>query len=347
MTTLFTTGELAQKLGARLVGPADLPLSGLATLDDARPGHLTFVRDKHYAQQWASSKASAAIAAESAGLPTPAQDPPRALLLVKDADHALIALLDSLARTLTAVKPAPGVHPTAVIDPAATIAPSATVGPFCIVGAHASVGEGSWLVSGVTLGAHASIGRGSTLHPGVVVYDRCVIGNACIVHANAVIGADGFGYRPAPKELLAQTGGILKVPHVGNAVIHDLVEIGAGSCIDRAKFGSTVIGAATKIDNLVQVGHGCKIGRACLICGQSGLGGSAVLEDGVTLAGQVGVRDGIRVGAGALIMAQAGVMEDVPPNAKLWGIPAESFRDVVRKQAAVRKLVRTENNPGG
>ncbi|MBM4109636.1 MAG: UDP-3-O-(3-hydroxymyristoyl)glucosamine N-acyltransferase [Phycisphaerae bacterium] len=335
-TALFTTGELAQSLGARLEGPADLPLHGVATIESAEPGTLTFVRSRDFARGWASCRASAAIVPE--GLELPGAPEGRAVLRVRNADHALIVVLDRLSRALQAPRPAPGPHPSAVVDPSAIVAPGAVVGPLCTVGAGARIEEGAWLHARVHVGAGARVGRGSVLHPGVTLYDRCEVGTACILHAGVVIGADGFGYVPAPPELAASTGGVLKIPHVGNVVVGDLVEIGANSCVDRAKFGSTTIGTATKIDNLVQIGHGARIGRACLICGGCGVAGSVVLEDGVTLAGQVGVKDGIRVGAGATILAQAGVVNDVPPGERWWGCPAMPLRRHVRMENALRKL---------
>ncbi len=333
--TLFTTGELARSLGARLEGPEDVPLTGLATLEDAGPGDLTFVRSREFAGAWATSGASAAIVAEAVTLPANG----RALLRVPDADHALIALLERLADTLRTRRPAPGVHASAVVDPSASIAASATVGPLCSIGPGARIEEHAWLVARVHVGELARVGRGTILHPGVTIYDRCEIGNGCILHAGAVIGADGFGYVPAPPERMSATGGVLKVPHVGNVVLGDLVEIGANSCIDRAKFGSTTVGSATKIDNLVQIGHGCRIGRACLICGKCGLAGSVVLEDGVVLAGQVGIKDGVRIGARATILAQSGVTQNVPPGEKWWGCPAVPMRQYVQREAALRRML--------
>jgi UDP-3-O-[3-hydroxymyristoyl] glucosamine N-acyltransferase len=335
--TLFTTGQLAQTLGADLEGPPDLPLARLATLEDAAPGDLTFIRDQNYAAAWAASRASAAIVARRVALPTPPAG--RALLRVPDADQALVVILEDLARSMRPARPAPGVHPTAVVHPSASIAPSAVVGPLCVIEPGARVDDGAWLVAQVYLGEHARVGKGSVLYPGVRVYDRCIIGNACFLHSGVVIGADGFGYLPAPPEKAPSTGGILKIPHVGNVEIADLVEIGANSCIDRAKFGSTTVGAATKIDNLVQVGHGCRIGRACLVCGACGLAGSVILEDGVVLAGQVGIKDGVRIGARATILAQSGVTQDVPPGERWWGFPAVPLRQFVQREAGLRKLL--------
>jgi UDP-3-O-[3-hydroxymyristoyl] glucosamine N-acyltransferase len=203
--------------------------------------------------------------------------------------------------------PNQGIHPTALIDPAAELGPGVVVGPYCVIGPGTKVGAGSILHTRVTLGAHVVLGPMSILHAGVVIYDRCTIGAKAIFHSNVVIGADGFGYVPDP---LGR--GLIKVPHIGTVEIGNGVEIGACSCVDRGKFGATVIGDGTKIDNLVQVGHNVRMGRGCVVCGMCGIGGSVVMEDGVILAGHVGVADGKRIGRKATISAKSGVMDDVP-----------------------------------
>ncbi len=337
----LTTGSIASMLAAELVGRADLPITHADALDRAGPGAISFIRSHDFARRWGESRASAALVTR--GIDVPGHDPAsRALLRVADADVALVRLLEAIApppepRT-------PGVHPAAIVDPAAAIAPSASVGPRCVVGRGATIADHATLFAGAYVGAEARIGAGSVLHPGVVVMDRCVIGARCILHANAVIGADGFGYVPAPRGHPAHPG-LLKVPHVGNVVIEDDVEIGVGSAVDRAKFGSTRVGAGTKIDNLVQIGHGVIIGRSCILCGQVGLAGSAVLGDGVVLGGQAAVVDGVRVGSGAQLSGQSAATRDVPAGARYAGTPAQSLREFVALQAAVKRLVRPRNDP--
>jgi UDP-3-O-[3-hydroxymyristoyl] glucosamine N-acyltransferase len=152
-------------------------------------------------------------------------------------------------------------------------------------------------------------------------------------HQGVSIGADGFGYRPDP-----HGGGLLKVPHLGTVEVGDRVEIGANACVDRGKFGATVVGEGTKIDNLVQIAHNCRIGRSCIIAGLCGLSGSVTLEDGVVLGGNVGIADHVTIGAGARIGAKAGVMSDVPAGRSMLGCPADDLRAALRQMAAVRKL---------
>lgn len=329
-TAHFTTGALAELLDAQLVGPPDLTLNALETIDRAQPGALTFIRSREYARGWHASRASAALV--SHGVEVPGHDPAaRALLYVPDADLALIKILEAIAPRPDPTPP--GVHPTAIVDPTATLGQGVVVGPHCVVGPRSTIGDGTTLGPGVTIGADVRLGRACTLHPRVTILDRCSLGDGCILWPGVVIGADGFGYRPAP-----DGRGVVKIPHVGTVEIGRGVEIGANTCIDRAKFGATRIGDGTKIDNLVQIGHGCQIGRACLIAGQVGLAGSVVLGDGVMLGGQSGVADNLTVGSGVKVAAKSGILSDIPPGEAWFGYPALPHKQFIRMQIALRRL---------
>jgi UDP-3-O-[3-hydroxymyristoyl] glucosamine N-acyltransferase len=332
MTAGHTTGSLASILNARLDGPADLPVARLDTIDRAGPDALTFIRSPAFAARWAASKATAALISD--GIDAPGHDPARrALLHVPDADEALIAALELFAPEPSPSWGSPPRHPSAVIDPSAELAGSAHIGPGCVIGAGARVGDHSILTANVVVGPGAAIGRACTLHPGVAVLERCSIGDRCILHAGVVIGADGFGYRPSDH-------GPVKIPHIGSVRIGNAVEIGANSCIDRAKFGETIVGDGTKIDNLVQIGHNCVIGRGCIICGLCGLSGSVTLGDGVVLAGGVGIADNIVIGDGARIGGRSGVMNNIPPGQTWLGNPALPHRQQARIVAALRRIAR-------
>lgn len=333
---LWTSASLADRLGAELVGPPDLPLTRLDTLDRADERTVTFIRDARYAARWADSRAGAAIVTR--GLSPAAHDPARrALLVVEDADRALIGVLESLAP----VHESPtGSHPTAVIDPTARVDATARLGPGCVIGPRARVGARTILHAHVSLGADVAVGADCDLRAGVVVEDGCSLGARVIIHPNTVIGADGFGYRPAPHAGAGLNGApaLLKIPHAGAVEIGDDVEIGACTAIDRGKFGPTVVGSGAKIDNLVQIGHNCRIGKNCVICGATGLAGSVTVGDGVTIGGGVGVKDNVTIGAGATIAARAAVMDDVPAGETWAGYPAQPWKVTMRVVAATMKL---------
>lgn len=237
------------------------------------------------------------------------------LFLVVDQPSAALSRL--CARIEAASRPpvVAGVHPTAVVAAGARIAASAATGPFCVVEAGACIGERVDLRAAVYIGREAVIGDDCQLMPGVRIYADSEIGRRVRIHANAVIGADGFGYEWV-------NGRHEKVPQIGRTVIGDDVEIGAGTTIDRARFGQTVIGEGTKIDNLVQIGHNVIVGRHCILCGQVGVSGSVVIEDFVVLTGQVGVAGHLTIGRGAKVGAQAGIAGDVAAGSSVFGTPA-------------------------
>lgn len=326
----WTTGQLAELLGAELVGRDDIRVTRLDSLDNGDPSTLAFIRDEKYAAIWARSAAGAAVV--SRGIEPAGHDPSsRSLLIVDDADRALIALLEKI--TPAHVPPAPGIHATAAVDPSATIGADVRLGPGVAIGPDSVIGDGTVLHANVVVGAGVTIGRGCDLRAGVVIEDRCLVGDGVTIHPNAVVGADGFGYRPAPGGK-----GLIKIPHAGAVEVHDGVEIGAGAMIDRGKFGNTVIGAGAKIDNLVQIGHNCRIGRCCIICGSCGIAGSVTIGDGAVLGGGVGVRDNVTIGAGAQIGARSGVMDDIPPG-EIWvGYPARPAKETMRIVAATGRL---------
>lgn len=323
-----TTGELAKLLDAQLIGPENLTISRLEAVDRADAQSMTFIRSQKYAHAWSTSKAAAVIVSQGVKVePGPSQ----AVLIVPDADLALIRMLEIMAPPLPEL--AQGIHQSATVDPSATIDPTAHIGPNCTIGPNATVGAGSKLLAGIYLGPEASVGTDSVLHPNVIVYHRCTIGDRCLIHGGVCIGADGFGYHPSPDGT-----GLLKVPHIGNVVIQDEVEIGANSCIDRAKFASTVIGAKTKIDNLVHIAHNCNIGPSCAICGRASLAGSVTLGEGVMIGGAVNVLEHVTIGAGAQIAGGSGVIKDVPAGEAWMGAPAQPLKRQLKLLAMLKDL---------
>ena len=234
----------------------------------------------------------------------------------------MVAVLAAIESMDDASRAHAGVHPSAVVHETARLAPSVSVGANAVIEARVEVGADS------------------VIGPGAVLRRRTVIGSRVIVHPNAVIGADGFGYVPHPER------GLVKVPHVGRVVVEDDAEIGAGTCVDRAKFGETRIGGHVKIDNLVQIGHGCTVGAFSVICGQTGLAGSVRVGKGVTLAASVGIADNRSVGDGARLGARAGVMHDVPAGSDWIGAPAMPARDFMKLVALQRAMLKERSGAG-
>lgn len=314
--------EVAALLGGRLRGAADPVLSGAAGLAEAGPGDLTFVAGPDKLEAARQSAAGGFLVPPGLALDRPAVEVARPY--------------DAFARYLQRFLPdpdrvfPPGVHPTAVVDPTAVVE-AASVGPYCVIGAGVRIGAGCRLGPLVTVGCDTTIGRDCVLYAQVVVRERCALGDRVIVHAGVVVGADGFGYLPGP-------AGQVKIPQVGTVEIGDDVELGAGVTIDRATTGRTVIGAGTKLDNLVHVAHNVRIGRHCALSAQTGIAGSCELGDGVIAGGQVGIADHLKVGDGARIGAQAGVIKDVPRGAAVFGYPALDFQESFRITAALRRL---------
>jgi UDP-3-O-[3-hydroxymyristoyl] glucosamine N-acyltransferase len=343
MGATHTSGSLATHLGAEVLGRDDLEIARLEVIERAGPGTLTFIRDEGYAAEWLRSRSPCALVTRS--LRTPEFDrASRALLIVPDADLALNEVLELFSPAPTP-RP-PGVHPTAVVDPSAVIGRGVHIGPGCVIDARAAIGDGTVLIAQCYVGVDAVVGRACVFHSGVRFQDRCSIGDGCILHAGVVVGADGFGYRPSP-----DGRGVVKIPHIGKAEIGPGVEIGANSCIDRAKFGSTLVGAGTKIDNLVQVGHGCRIGRACLIAAGVGIGGSTTIGDGVMIGGQVGIADGLTIGSGVRLGGQSGVFDSIPAGESWLGTPAMNARLTMRDWAYTRRnamsiVARSNRKPG-
>lgn len=226
-----------------------------------------------------------------------------------------------------------GVHPSAVVDVSASVDSSAEIGAFCSIGRGSSIGANTRAAAGVHIGQDCFVGVGCALHPGVVIYDRTRIGDRVLLHAGCILGADGFGFAP-------QDGQWVKFPQVGSVLIEDDVEIGANSCVDRAALGVTRIGAGTKLDNMVHVGHNCDIGRNVVVAAQTGFSGGVTVGDGAIIGGQVGVGDKARIEAGAVLGSGSGVLTSkiVRAGTPQWGTPAQPLREYLEQLALMKKL---------
>lgn len=323
--SVLTAAVIAQLTRGELRGDGTVSVWSVAPLDRASDGQLSFCASPKYASQLERTGASVVlIAPDISATKTTA----RARVVVEKPQEALLALLPKLYAMPTRV---PGVHPTAVIGRGVRLGAEAQIGPYVHIGEGAVLGDRVTLDAHVVVGAGVRIGNDTHIRSNVVIYPGGDLGNRVSIHANAVIGSDGFGYVYAE-------GGHKKIPHIGRCVIQDDVEIGAGTTIDRGSIDDTVIGAGSKIDNLVQIAHNVRVGRLCLIVAQAGIAGSTRIEDGVVIGGQAGFSGHHTIGKGAKIAGQAGVFGDVPPGETWSGYPARPHRESMRAQAALFRL---------
>jgi UDP-3-O-[3-hydroxymyristoyl] glucosamine N-acyltransferase len=317
-----TLQEIAARLQCRLDGDGTAEITGVASLEEAQPGELTFYTGPKYVDALRTTRASAVIA--PAGTPT---DLP--VLFTSDPYLTFARAVELFADPW---RPPPGVHRLAAVGEGAAIAPDASIGPFAVIGEGARIGRRTIVHSHVSVGRYAAIGADCVIHSQVSIRERVTIGDRVVIQDGAVIGGDGFGFARTPE------GGHHKIPQIGSVVVEDDVEIGANTTVDRPAVGETRIGAGTKVDNLVQIAHGVRVGREALLAAQSGVAGSSVLEDRVTLAGQVGVAGHIRIGTGTVATAQTGIPNSVEPGAVVSGYPAIPNRDWLKASAIFRKL---------
>ncbi len=314
--------QIAQHVGGLVVGHGELDLRGFSPAYAAKEGDLTFAENEAYFRLAEQSAASAILVDTlfAAGSKT----------LIK-VSNARIAF----AKILPLFFPEPefrgSAHSTAVVASSATVDESAYIGPFCSIGENVKVGPKVVVEAGCSIGDHCTLGANTHLFPRVTLYPGTHIGNRVRIHAGAVIGSDGFGY-------VLDAGAHLKVPQVGHVLIHDDVEIGANTTIDRGALGPTVIGRGTKIDNLVQLGHNVVIGEHCILVSQSGVAGSTKMGSYVTIAGQAGVAGHLKLGNRVIISAQSGVMNHIPEGEKWFGSPATPDRQMKRQLLAAQQL---------
>jgi UDP-3-O-[3-hydroxymyristoyl] glucosamine N-acyltransferase len=315
--------DLAAQLGATLHGDGETEITGVAGIEGASAGQVTFVSNPRYAALAKTTRASAVLV-------TP-EFPEIAAATLRLANPYL-----AFAEAIRLLHPAqtypPGVHPTAVINPAAVIAEGAHIGAYVVVGERVRLGEGAVLLPHVVIYPGVTAGRAFFAHAHAVVREDCVLGDRVILQNGVVVGGDGFGFAKR------DDGSWQKIPQAGPVRIGSDVEIQANACIDRASVGETVIADGVKIDNLVQVGHGSNVGENTLLCAQVGLAGSTEVGRNVVLAGQVGVAGHCRIGDGAIATAQSGIPNDVAPGKVVSGYPAIDNRQWLRASAVFQRL---------
>jgi UDP-3-O-[3-hydroxymyristoyl] glucosamine N-acyltransferase len=322
---VLTAAAVAQAVGGVLHGDGDAMVTGIAPLDRAEAHQLTFLATAKYASLFAETGAGVALVApELADLPARV----RARIVVAKPHDAMLSLLASLYPAATH---ATGIHPTAVIGRGVRLGDDVSIGPYVVVGSGARLGARVRIEAGVEVGAGVVVGDDCRIFHGVTLYPGTALHERVRIHAGARLGSDGFGY-------VFRGGAHEKIPHVGRCIVESDVEIGANTTIDRGSIDDTVIGAGTKIDNLVHIAHNVRVGRLCLIMAQVGIAGSVRVEDGCILAGQVGISGHHTIGAGARLAAQAGVFGDIPAGETWSGYPARPHREALRAQAALFKL---------
>ena len=318
-----TLAQLAELVGGELHGDGNLVLCGAAPLCDAQTGHITMLdrADRHACLE--GCQASAILA------PTDLIPNGRPLIRVDDVHTAFATIVSHFRPQRSNGNRA--ISPEAFVSPRASVGNDIDIHPRAVIGDDVVIGDRVTIHSGVKIQSGCRIGDDVTVYPNAVLYEDTVVGPRCIIHAGAVLGAHGFGYD-------SSTGVHKLSSQLGNVILEADVEIGANSTVDRGTYGSTFIGEGTKVDNLVQIAHNCRIGRHNMLCAQVGIAGSTTTGDYVVMAGQVGVKDHVHIGTGAVLGAMAGVIGDIPPQSQYVGVPATPAREQVVKQAALVKL---------
>lgn len=326
-----TAAELAALCGGRLIGNCAHSLTGVASLSEAQETDVSFLGNEKYRDQVMPSKAGIILIPEEF---TEAPPEGRAWIVCQspsDAFNKVIELFTPPAEEYLA-----GIHPSAQVSSSAKVAASAHIAAGAVIDDYAEIGDNSRIMANVYVGRKSKIAADCILYPGVVVRERCLLGNRVILHSGVIVGADGFGYKSGPE-------GHTKIPQVGIVQIDDDVEIGANSCVDRARFGRTWIKRGTKIDNLVQVAHNVEVGENCLLVSQAGVAGSCKLENAVILAGQAGLSGHLHIGEGSIVMGQAGVSKNLPAGSIVIGSPAMDRREYARQQLYINRLDKTRD----
>jgi UDP-3-O-[3-hydroxymyristoyl] glucosamine N-acyltransferase len=307
----------------RLVGDAGIEVTGIAGIGEAGEGDITLLAGSRYESLLGSTRAAAVVRSEGVACSLPS--------IVVDRPYIAFARLLELFQVTTDAEVEEGIHPSSVVDPTAELAKGVRIGPCCRIGRGARIGAGTRVLFGVYIGDRVTVGQDCLIYPNVTIREASEIGNRVVLHPGVVIGADGFGFAWDGERHV-------KIPQIGRVVIEDDVEIGANSAVDRATTSATRIGRGTKIDNLVQVGHNCVIGRHSVIAGQTGMAGSTVIGERVTAGGQSGFMGHIHVGDGAVIGSQSGVTKSVPPGMIVSGYPAREHGFARRLWAYTTRL---------
>ena len=316
-------GDIARLVNGELHGDPDLEIRGVASLDRARAGDLSFLANPKYRHLLEKTQASALL------LPRGDWKLSAAAILCDNPYYAFALVMRQFYRLVHRL--APGIHPTAVIDPDARVGENVAIRAYVVVESGVEIGDGTQIFPHCYIGQNTRIGSETTIYPGVMIREECEIGNRVIVQPGAVIGSDGFGFAP-------EKGRYHKIPQSGRVVIEDDVEIGANTCVDRATLGETRIRRGAKLDNLIQVAHNVEIGEDTVIAGQAGISGSSKIGHHAMIGGQAGISGHLKLGNYVIVGAQAGVTKDVPDGTFVSGYPARPHKESLRVEAAQMKL---------
>lgn len=319
----ITVAQIAQWINATVEGDDSIEITGLAKIEQARSGHLTFIANPKYAKYSETTGASAILVPKDFAPCT------KTVLRVENPYYAFLKLAQQFYRQTAQVET--GVHATAIIGEGTSLGDSVAIGAYVVIGKNCEIGKGTIIFPGTFVGDGAKIGDACLIYPNVSIREGCLIGHNCILHMGAVIGSDGFGYA-------FEGGQYHKLPQMGIVVLEDDVEIGANTTIDRATLGETRIQQGTKLDNLIQIAHNVQIGRHTAMAAQVGISGSTKIGNYVQVGGQAGFAGHLSIGDQAKIGAQAGVTKSVPANQFYSGYPARPFRREMREHAGVAKL---------
>jgi UDP-3-O-[3-hydroxymyristoyl] glucosamine N-acyltransferase len=323
----FTLADVAKAGAAEIRGGSpDLELTGVATLQDAAPGEVAVLHNIRYADLLAGTRAGAVVISEKLA----ARVPPSSACLIAADPHVSWARIATLFHPRPPCRP--GIHPSAVIDPTAVVPDSCEIGPLAVIGARAELGAGCTVEAAAVVGAAVVMGAGCRIGP-LASVSHAILGDRVYVYAGARVGQEGFGFAMSDS-------GFITVPQLGRVILEDDVEIGANSTVDRGASQDTIIGAGSRIDNLVQIGHNVRLGRNCVFASMSGVSGSTECGDFVQVGAQAGLTGHLRIGNRARIGAQAGVMSDVEAGCDVIGSPALPVREFFRNVAVLRKLAR-------
>jgi UDP-3-O-[3-hydroxymyristoyl] glucosamine N-acyltransferase len=321
--------EIARELGCAVEGPQDTEITGVAGIDHAEPGHITFLANRRYFPLLKTTRASAVLLQAGITLErTPGAEPLSALR----SQNPYLDFARAIEFFYQPPAYVPGIHPTAVIAKSAQVGEGVHIGPYCFVDENAQIGRNAVLHSFVTVYRGANIGADFFAHAHAVVREYCVIGDRVVLQNGVVIGGDGLGFAKRTD------GSWYKIAQSGVAILEDDVEVQANACVDRATVGETRIGRGAKLDDLVLVGHASKVGGNAMLCGQVGLAGSTQIGHGAILAGQVGTAGHLSVGDHAVVTAQSGIPNDVPAQAMYSGYPAVENRQWLKSVAALNRL---------